>query len=102
MSGIAKGPKSDMGNTIAMTMRYLRKQMGLSLPEMEKRTGLKRGTLQTWESGRSEPRASELVKIAEALGTSIDVLVGNGDHHAATCTACKGVGMVWEKKEEKE
>lgn len=87
---------------ITLTMRFLRKQMGLSLPEMAKRTGLKPGTLQTWESGRSEPRASELLRIADALGTTLDVLVGNGDHCASMCPACKGLGMVWKKKEEKE
>lgn len=85
---------------VALTMRYLRLQKDMTIQTMASKTGLNASSLSAWESGRSEPRASELMKIADALGTSVDVLVGNGERKAVRCGSCEGLGIVWEKKAE--
>lgn len=84
---------------VSLTMKYLRLQKDMTIQTMATKTGLNASSLSAWEAGRSEPRASELMKIADALGTSVDVLVGNGERKAMRCSSCEGLGIVWEKKE---
>ena len=47
-----------------------------SLSEFSRKTGLNRGKLHTYASGRSEPSASALLDIAIATNTSLDWLAG--------------------------
>lgn len=44
-----------------------RNQLGLSLPQVARRIGVKRITLENWENDRSEPRADKLVKLSGLL-----------------------------------
>lgn len=44
-----------------------RNQLGLSLPQLARRIGVQRKTLENWENDRSEPRVDKLVKLAGIL-----------------------------------
>lgn len=43
--------------------------------EVGKVTGIGRSTFSDWKSGRSKPKTEKLVKIAKALGVSIEKLI---------------------------
>ncbi|WP_428643154.1 helix-turn-helix domain-containing protein [Roseibium sp.] len=52
---------------------------GLSTAQLARRLGIKTGTLQSWESDRSEPRSNKLVLLAGVLNVSPTwLLVGRG------------------------
>lgn len=53
---------------------------GLSQAELARRVGVSRGTVSRWFSGDGEPETVErLRKLAEELGTTLAVLVGEED-----------------------
>ena len=53
--------------TSGSRIELARTQLGLSLAQAARRIGVKRKTLENWESDRSEPRADKLVKLAGVL-----------------------------------
>lgn len=63
------------GESLPMRLRRLREQSGLSQSELAERTGLSRPTIWAWESGRTQPRHSNLQTLAHALGISEGDLV---------------------------
>ena len=69
-----------------------REQKHLTLAVLSKMTGLGTGRLSEIETGvTSDPRISTLIKIADALGVTLDELVGRGDGWNLTqgiCIAC--------------
>lgn len=52
----------------------LRNEKGLNDSQVSKITGIGRSTFTDWKNGRSTPKRPKIVKIAEALGVSPDVL----------------------------
>ena len=48
-----------------------RNQLELSLPQLARRIGVQRKTLENWENDRSEPRIDKLVKLAGVLQTPL-------------------------------
>ncbi len=60
------------------TLRGLRQALGLSQSELAARCGLSVDNVQNWEQGRTEPRLSAFIKLAQGLGVSLDVLAGLG------------------------
>ncbi len=61
-----------MGNRI----RELRKQKGKSLDQMQDETGIKRGTLNNYENGKTEPKLKIWQKLADYFGVSVGYLQG--------------------------
>jgi transcriptional regulator with XRE-family HTH domain len=60
-------------------LRYLRawrEHHGLSLRDVEERTGLGRGHLSDWENGKALPSLTSLERLAAGLGVSIPALYG--------------------------
>jgi transcriptional regulator with XRE-family HTH domain len=57
-------------------MHLLRKRRGLSLPALAAIVGVSHQALSGYEAGKHEPTSGTLAKIAMALGTSTDYLVG--------------------------
>lgn len=48
----------------------------MTVAQLAKQVGVSRNTVTNWESGKTEPSASELVRIADALGCRITDLLG--------------------------
>ena len=58
-------------------IKALRKAKGYSQEELADRLHVVRQTISKWEKGLSVPDASMLIALAEALDTSVSVLLGN-------------------------
>lgn len=52
----------------------VRQKQGISLVELERRTGISKTALNTYENGKRSPTLHQLEKIAAALNTSISNL----------------------------
>lgn len=57
----------------------LLKEKGLKAADVSAATGIGRSTFSDWKSGRSRPKHEKLVKIANALGTTPEYLMGSDD-----------------------
>lgn len=60
-------------------MKALRKRTGLSQIEVAEKLGKDQSAIARWESGKAEPRLSELLALAELYQCSLGHLVDNGD-----------------------
>jgi len=60
-------------------IRDLRKERGLNQDQLAELASLNRVTIAKYESGRVEPGAHALARIADALEVSTDVLLGRSD-----------------------
>jgi transcriptional regulator with XRE-family HTH domain len=58
-------------------MRARRESLSLTRAELARRVEESESRLGQWERGEHEPRASAIVKIAQALAVSTDYLLGN-------------------------
>ena len=61
--------------TIGGRIEQSRVQLGLNLPQLAYRIGVKRQTLENWESDRSQPRAERLLRLAGLLQVPITWLL---------------------------
>ena len=57
-----------------MNIRKRRRALDITQLELAKQLGIKQQVVSNWESGRSDPRARDLPRIAEALHCTIDEL----------------------------
>src|SRR3546814_12490932 len=55
---------------LAERLRRLRQERGLSRVELSNRTGFSKPSIWAWESGRTMPRRSNLIALADAFGIS--------------------------------
>ena len=69
-----ESPKPPSG--IGTRIRKQREAMRMTVAQLASRVGVSRNTLTNWESGRTEPTASELVRVALALGCPVTDLIG--------------------------
>jgi transcriptional regulator with XRE-family HTH domain len=76
MSASGSPVGADFDEPLPARLRRFREQSGLSRSELAERTGLSRPTIWAWESGRTQPRQSNLHTLANALGISEVELVG--------------------------
>jgi transcriptional regulator with XRE-family HTH domain len=56
-------------------LQALREAAGLSQSELAEKSGISVKTIQNWEIDRNSPRMDALVRLAHALGTTLDMLV---------------------------
>ena len=68
-------PIIDTGEKI----RALRKERGLNQDQLAELANLNRVTIAKYESGRVEPGAQSIARIADALEVSTDVLLGRSE-----------------------
>ena len=61
---------------MAQRLQALRRLAGLSQPQLAKAAGVSVGTLRCWEQARRTPLFDAAVKLADALGVSLDELAG--------------------------
>lgn len=64
------------GADIGAAIRRQREAVGMTVVELARQLGISRNTLANYESGRTEPTASELVRLADALGCTVQDLLG--------------------------
>lgn len=60
---------------ISDNIRFLRKKQGLTQEQFAERIGIKRSLLGAYEEGRADPRITNLINMAHAFGTSVDILI---------------------------
>jgi transcriptional regulator with XRE-family HTH domain len=79
MSASARPVDFDGTEPLPTRLRRFREQCGISRSELAMRTGLSRPTIWAWESGKTQPRLSNLRVLANVLGISQFELVGGLD-----------------------
>lgn len=62
--------------SIAAAFAAARENAGLSQHEVARRLGINQATVSYWESGKTTPRGTLLVKVADLYCCSIDKLMG--------------------------
>ncbi|CAK2160975.1 HTH-type transcriptional regulator, cell division transcriptional repressor [Vibrio crassostreae] len=55
-------------------IKELRENKGLRQEDMAKMMGVAQQTILKWESGKTEPKASQILKLAKTLGVSVSVI----------------------------
>ena len=63
--------------TIGEAIRRARKKRGIKSGELAKLTGYHPTVVSTWENDRVVPKLTTVIDIADALGMSIDELIGH-------------------------
>lgn len=63
---------------VGSAIRRQREAMAMTVAELASRIGVSRNTLTNYEAGKTEPAASDLVQLAEALGCSVSEVLGVG------------------------
>ena len=56
------------------TIRELREERGLSQFELAVRAGVTPGTVGNWERGKTEPKATQLRRLAEVFAVAMDTI----------------------------
>ena len=65
-------------------LQALRKAKGLSQEELAEKIHVVRQTISKWEKGLSVPDADLLIRLAEALDTTVSALLGDGAQQEET------------------
>ena len=68
-----------MKEKFAERFKYLREEKGLSQERLADDLGVSHGIISFWETGKREPKLSNLILIAEYFGVTIDYLAGLED-----------------------
>lgn len=63
-------------------IELLRRQKGLSTKELADIIGVSASAVSQWENGAKNPRKDKLEKLADALDTSVDFLLGKKESPA--------------------
>ena len=66
-------------NEMTLNLKFLRVQTGMTLEQLSQDSGLTRSYLSKVERGLSSPSIGTAIKIADALGTTLDKLYGQQD-----------------------
>lgn len=59
-----------------MEIKKIRVSRGMRQYELANRMGVKQASVSAWESGKAMPSAENLLKLADILDCSVDVLLG--------------------------
>ena len=59
-----------------MRIKQLREAAGMSQRELRERIGISGPAVAMWESGENRPSLTNLEKLADVLGVSIDAILG--------------------------
>lgn len=72
---VKKISKLRLMNYFAKNLKILRKEKGLSQPELAKELNVSKGMISFWENGIYEPTASNIISIAKFFDITIDDLL---------------------------
>ena len=86
-----------LGDVMQNRLKELRKIHGLRQIDFAKVLGISQSTLSTWESGRYEPDAESLVRIAAYFNVTTDYLLGRDDSIKKEPATNNGDGLDDEK-----
>lgn len=67
-------------NGLGERIKHLRKELGISQPELAKLVGVSNGVISLWENDINEPKASYIKSLAENLCVSCDFLLGMSEY----------------------
>ena len=67
--------QSTTDHVIMAELRAARESAGISLRDLEERTGISRGNLSRLETGESNPTVTTLRRYAEAIGKTLTIIV---------------------------
>jgi len=76
-----------MAENFAERLQKIRKSKHLSQSGLAARIGLQPAAVSHFETGRRTPSFDNLIKLAEALGVSMDYLFGGGSEHVSTASS---------------
>jgi transcriptional regulator with XRE-family HTH domain len=76
--------------TMGHRLQRLRKDAGFSQSALARATGIPVTTIRGWEQDRRIPRIDSALKVARALGISLDELAGDGRADQTPKRARKG------------
>lgn len=65
-----------MENILGTRIRELRRERGISQPQLAAAIGVSKGVISFWENGVNEPKASYIVALCKFFGVSSDYLLG--------------------------
>ena len=65
-------------------IRVLRRRKSLTQEQLGDLIGVSYMTVRRWELGKTSPKTEEIKKLAEALNTSVEYLMGLGDSEEKT------------------
>lgn len=67
--------------TFGKRLRFYRQQKKkpMTQKDLERESGIPQTTISDWENDKSEPTASDIVKLAAALGVTVNELLGDPD-----------------------
>lgn len=69
-----------MSDDLSKKIRMLRESRGLSQREVVEATGIPRNTYARCEEGTAEPRISNIIKLSQFYGISVDWFLGTGEY----------------------
>ena len=58
-------------------IKKYRELRGMTQDELSRLVGVDRVTIANWEAGRTEPKMSQVLRLAEALGTTVEKIAGS-------------------------
>lgn len=64
---------------VNLRLRSLRDEVGITQQELADKLFLTQKTINSYETGRTQPNIETLCKIADIFDTSVDYLIGNSD-----------------------
>ncbi len=71
-------------NSLAMRLKMLRLDAGLSQEEFAAKVGISRSCVANYETGKRRPDIETIRRIAEVYGIMTDVLIGNDSYEDVT------------------
>lgn len=81
--------------TVSRTLKQARKQQGITLDELSRRSGVSKGMVVEIEKGSANPSIATLCKIAAALGLSVADFVNVADTPAAHLIDSDDIPTLW-------
>lgn len=75
--GYRRNLKTSVKLTTGQSIQRTRESKGISIDKLVEMTGYEKRELNNWEKDRHSPRLIAVIDIADALGVSIDELVGH-------------------------
>lgn len=73
---VVSGQKEHLKERVATSIRQHRESLGWSKRELGRRAGIGDRNIGYWEKGRGEPDITAFIKLAQAIGISLDELAG--------------------------
>lgn len=85
-------------NSLAMRLKMLRLDAGLSQEEFAAKVGISRSCVANYETGKRRPDIETIRRIAEVYGIMTDVLIGSDSYeNVAMCESMQADNTKWKK-----